>query len=1072
MALPFNNPKAFPPTNTIIGQEQQRDYDPVSVMLGSFAETGIDVGSFGIFQPDIVPDYAERNSPIAYFIGNTAGMIAGMYPSFGAAGLAANAIRNPKAIFNIFKYGSRVLKVAEEMSGIEKLAQAAKPASAFATQIGHTVATFALHDAAREITRQVQENDPNLYHIGHRAVSGAIGGYYLGLIGKFTHDLHPIAQAVSMGAAMTMAEALTNAAEGVDVLDEDYIKRQLPKTFLQGTAIGLWNSRNWKTRRNAMQEFDVVAMEEKLKKHLDKTGKIDPSTIEPIMKVLERFKKDSPDLAGLDIPKTIKDAINAMDENIGLVVTGKLSTDITKARQQIKIGQELLQLDEPTYRGILKEVTGKKSSKDLNLDEAGQVWDFYKSVTYENLKPINETLKGRYSEAGFLEKHFKAADLLLTTTGLREQVQDIETAKNLLTLEETHLKNFTYSWGSVVERKIKQYMPQTLPSAKEAFGRKVKGRTSEEMKVMSNIIEGNIPQSQVHPEINRLAGIYKSVTDYYWHRTNQVRMLTGEEPLTYKEFYMMHQINRPEMIRQGYKRKEIPTVESLMSQNRRGQPAVSSNIRSVTEIERTINEYPMLRDPAAALVSMAHNDLQVIYFTEPVRILNAQIKKLQALGVEGIDTKILDNYMEQVIKGRPTEGTKRFNKSVEKAFDTPPGEIIDKVATYFGKDLLDNTAGQINSLVGKSITRAFIAFKPKQAIRNVMQFIFGYGRVSGTSIAKALMPIEHPKLITDIIENSMYFKMTKEYMGEEYIHASKGFMGRVDAASYDSFSSAAVKTVKINMLAAGYDTHAKILSGKNKWADPEGIKLRKDAKLNGDSNYNYLVSPREKRFMTEQMDAVSNDSNYLYTVTGMPMIYRSAIAAPLFKLQSFSMNYVYKTIGGMGYEMFNGKPRWAKNMGADAPTFTTYERTGLLRHFIGLGMLVAAVEKATGLDYSSLLGMSYKKSDEEGVMNKIKFGLFDIRPNPTMTLFLSAKDMLFADEEWKRDEAVRNMKNAFPIPYKGAMRDWEKALTEDKVAEMFVYKPYQKPVKTPQRKRTSAFGEPFGKPFGGGFKGF
>ena len=1043
MNLPFETqPQAFKrpiqqPEPDPTSSWQIKSDDFVSVMLGSAGEVGIDVASFGIFQPDIVPDYMEKNSPIAYFIGSTAGMIAGMYPSFGAASLA---LKGTRSLFNAFKFSSRVLKVAEEMAPIAQLARKTEPVHAFATGISHTAAVFALNDSAREITRQVKENDPNLFAIGETAVKGAIGGLYLGQVGKFTHMLHPAAQAVSMGAAMTLAEALTDAAEGVDVLDTDYMKNRLPKTFLQGAAIGLWNSRGWKERRNVMQEFATKAEMERLKKEgvIDKDGNVNPRAIKDVMQLIKEASIESPDMLG-EVPANVHNAAASYLSEWGMESGGRRvgkglipAQEINKIEHralqiQIKTIQGKLGIENEPYRKVLQDLTGKDSPTKMNIDEMNATLDFFKDIEVKNLHPVKRVFR----EAGVLEMKFKPADQVMTDTNLSYFTKDVETAAILKSLKEQHAVSLVSSLQSQYRRFISEDMPGKMPSTKEAFGKWVQKKPSAADETFADIVEGKIPQSELSPRLNRLAGIYKTVTDYYWHATNQVRELTGDAPLTYKEFYMMHQLDRPEMIRQGYKRSEIPTVESLMAKKGKGL-RVSKNIKSVTEIERTINQYPMRRDPAYALQSMIHNDLKVIYFTEPIRIMNAQVKKAIDAGI--LDKSALDanstlnQYMENVIMSRPTPNTVKFNKMIERIGETKPGEFIDKVAAHFGRDLFTNTAEQINGLVGRMTTRAFIGLKPKMAGRNVLQFVFNYGLTDAKYIAKAMLPIEHPKLLTDIMDKSLVRKQTLEYSGEEYIHTSKGFMGRVDAMANDLFAKSTVKSMDTSMIAAGYDTLNKIRDPKRNWGDAEGHKLRSEAKQSGDSNWNNYISTREKYILELRMDKVANYTNFLYTHTGLPMIYRSAVAAPFVKLQSFTMNYFYKYLEELNYEMWHGTPKEFKDM-PNAPKLTTGERAGLVKHFIGLGMLVAAVEKATGLDYSSLLGASFKP-DEEKWRDKVNMGIFDVRPNPSMSVFLGMKDMLFADEEWKREEGKRKLNSAFPVPYKQAYRDWEKALGE------------------------------------------
>jgi hypothetical protein len=266
--------------------------------------------------------------------------------------------------------------------------------------------------------------------------------------------------------------------------------------------------------------------------------------------------------------------------------------------------------------------------------------------------------------------------------------------------------------------------------------------------------------------------------------------------------------------------------------------------------------------------------------------------------------------------------------------------------------------------------------------------------------------------------------------------------------------------VERTMRATYYQTLDYIRSDKYKdlkgWRDADGIAGRA-------KNPNYL-SEREMKVLKEEVDFVASHTQFLYNATGLPLVTRSDALAPLFKLMSYPMNYRYKYINELYTRMTTGSPSWAKGM-KDAPKLPWNQRLGLVKHFVGLGVLVAGLEQA-GLDYSSMLGVYVSGKDKKDTLPipftdaRVGSGIFSTRPSPGMSLLLSIKDSLSSDP-YIQKMGQRNFKRSIPIPGAGAFTDIKDALTEGERADMLTYSIYEKPAKI----------QPF-KGFGGGFKAF
>jgi hypothetical protein len=224
------------------------------------------------------------------------------------------------------------------------------------------------------------------------------------------------------------------------------------------------------------------------------------------------------------------------------------------------------------------------------------------------------------------------------------------------------------------------------------------------------------------------------------------------------------------------------------------------------------------------------------------------------------------------------------------------------------------------------------------------------------------------------------------------------------------------------------------------------------------------MTAREKDFLFKEMDELGNISQFDYTVLGMPMITRNAIAEPFTKLLSFPMNYVYKYLGSMVNRMTTRTPLWAKDMGDAAPLIPkSIAWSAIPKHFIGLSMFAAAMEATFGIDFASVVGISYNPNrDEKGERKGVKLGVFDFRPNPTTTLFLSLKNS-FSNDERTRAEAHKNLVNALPVPYMLAGKDIKK-LAETGNVKGYIFYESRKP-----KARKSSSNLPFPE-IGGGTK--
>ncbi len=1152
-AFPSMAPPAFP------GQEQQqvqqrvvreeRDSDPISVFFGKAAEAAIDTATFGIFQPDIIPDWAEQASPLATTIGNIAGSIAGFAPSFGASSVAA------KSLLGAFRFTRRLQKAAQIAESVAGVTKAVQPFSrTLISGMVETGLTFAIHDAAREIVDQTKTNNPDIYEVAHKAVAGGLGGAIFGLGGKYSNYLSPVHQAVTMGATMTMAEVVTDAAAGEDVLSLDYAKNKLPQAFLTGTLVGLWNSRGWKDRAEYLENIPMAQIKAFFKQNnfLDEAGQVTPVSskmLSTVMTFLEKGGVKEYDIFKGLSPETVA-GIKTLAKRHGEAFNTNLKkpeSQVRSAQGRINEMQKVTGMGDEEYRALLSGITGgKTSTKQMSLDELTFV---YKEMT----KPIIESgkiLYGKMTEPGWLEQSFSPADIMVIRHGWQDIMAQPITAKsmNILENEALHpavnsiftkfnryfnenkseimkkwkpetgtakkqpgemtaeefakeyrfhgspkpLKNGaiqegsyfsdyeyakihardkareTYSdtpYGKVYAVRRGELKP-TKASAEDIFGqseidagasiRSGIGHVGIEVPITGHkgLVEAYVPQKQgpfktvakafatwkrkpsdadelfrkaiedpkfdrtvMSPRMNKLVDDYTMITDVMFERTNAALVMAGEKPITKRQYYMHHATDYAAMKRAGVPRAEMPQQEFMGSQGKRvGSP-----------FNPTINprdsKVPYMLNPREALDHMLKYDLKTIYLTEPGRILKEKLKGLREQElIDPAVEKSMINWYNTVILGQGSELTQKAGRNWNKWLETGKvGQFLDGLAAEMGANLGENPVNAMNHFLGVNISRAFLGFRPKLALRNATQFIYGHAfrSTKNTALGMDATLMERHPVFKEWWNNSTARKLFTGMAGEEEVKS--GVMNNLDLAGFDMFRQSSVMSYKIDAQGNYLQIKDYITNPSYKhlgWADPEGIKLRKKT---GNNN---LMTAREKNFMFKELDELGNISQFDYTVLGMPMITRNAVAAPFTKLLSFPMNYTYKYLGSMINRMSTRTPLWAQGLGEAAPKIPkSIAYSAIPKHFIGLSIFAAAMEATFGIDFASVVGISYNPNkDEKGERKGLNVGVFDVRPNPTTTIFLSLKD-LFSNDERTRAAAKKKLVTSVPVPYMLATKD-------------------------------------------------
>lgn len=1059
-------------------------FDPgkaVSVMFGTTLESVTDMVTFGVAKPDIIPEIEEAQHPWATTVGNIIGGIAGFAaPGIGSIRTANIAWKSGSSAFKAFRFSTQIADKAEAAT---KLVKGGETAAYVLKGYGNLAATFAIHDAARELVSGVKEGQPDLWETVSAGLRGSFVGTFTGLTGTAVYNSNPLTQAIAHGVTMTAAEMIADTAGGVNTLSKDYIEKIVPQTFLSGVMIGLYNSRGYKGRQLAAEEMKIAAGFKLLKSFdiVKSQAKDSPGSEWEIVEtrevvtgretIIDLLAKINPRVKREELSEQLRAALKATEPFMKIKQQGGFSknrtwtitqvgekTNVPDASRELHQVMAALGLKEETYRAFLKMHIGKESTKEFSGEDYDKMFtkldDYLKAEMTMAVGGFG--LKGEQRTPHFLESYFSPADRLFRLTGLADlyAAQDLKLARDLMDAEAVTINEI----GRAMESRWNRLFNEGNPGMAESIvgkGQNVffnrPGVAKQELSrylqfdPSKPISETNKPYTAIiTPEMKAVADQYRDITKFYWQRTNQILKLMGRDEIPYQDYYMRRTLDYAAMRKAGLG-EYIPKTEHWeIQQDKR----LSAFRKEGTQYERIPEEfqknYRYNEDPFFALRNMAKADLKAIYLQYPNKILVEELDALQHAGIIDAEYRAwADNFFKLVIFNRQTKGTQAVDKFLsEKVLrGNFIGKTVEKMVNGMGRDIGESPLEAFASLWGKGVSGAYIGARPKLALRNLTQIFFPHAFIEGMSLARGITwamgdKKNTPGMVKKYMETSQFHK-TSIGKAEEDIGSTTVF----DKMMHGTYTKAHVHVINASILGA-YDQSMKyILHPKNKhgWATKEGIALRAKAKTAKDPKWNEIVSAEEERYIFNEMDAVANHSEFLYTSFGMPMLYRSKLLNPLFKLMSFPMNYVYKFGGELRARALTGRPGWAKdNPNIKLPVWNQY---GFLKHFVLTGLVVASLDKM-GFDYSSLVSAGYlptedrpqRKKDQNRIAYELSNpriihpfsgdkGILNMQPSPGMTAIMAARDM-WSDDPYTAKRGLNEIiAQVNLVPGRLALRD-------------------------------------------------
>ena len=1066
--------------NQVQTQRPQFAVTPGSLetFAGTFAESGISQGSFGLFNPDIIPEEQEQEHPWATTAGRVAGNIAGFIGSLSAiksiGGLALTA------------FGTKIIQAGKFINTGKTLGYVGLGMKyGMRTEFGMGAAlvgggtTFAIHDVAEEFIRQMKDNDLEAYELGKKLASGFLQGGIYSYGAKAFSIQPPLIQMGASATTMATAEAINAFADG-----NDFGPVEFAQAALMGGVMGLMGSVGWKERRagrnatigdveKAKKELiEFGPNKEWMSKYLDYDYKELPSVITKSIDLLKGAKgvakqKKWPIKAGVkDQPyafETLEKAKEAGRQSTTYRVRGKSST--------IKGMANSIGLSDKEFEKMLFERYGATSQKKITVQQASDIRDELISMADDVIIKAKDKLqmdlfgykldKPITGFKGVDELTRSADEAILRNHPIKVMLTDITGGRELKVIETNRMEKVLISL-------MDDWHMESKTTLRQKVGSIIKNRPTKQEQNLWQLIQladDNPAVISLTPKQKQVRRAFKDVAGFYYERENQFYKLFHGKDLGKRDFYIHHQLNPLWLKKNAGKyglHYEPETHELFALTAKQGLGKKSFNPTELKRMTYNLPDEAYIRDPVKNTMSMIRSDLKSIYLDSPNKVLQQKVRLLQANGLITNKAKEdLTKWVNIFFYGRQGEYTEKFNKGLQDFLHKAPYDFIEKAMNHVGRSIDHRPLDGIVNMFGQGVHYGMIAGRPVLAMRNLLQSSYAHGYTSTKNMAKAMGKM--PDNLKKIIENDSWFRSTVGVPEEGMVSTGNYTLDMLNYLYPWSHHQNVHFTAKAAYFQAQdyrtldkYRVSGKGWKGRNyagKWYDDIGESMRKEAKQKGLKNWRDIMSPGEQELATNWVKHVVSHTQFVYDALGLPAGTRNPAFRGAFKLMSYPMNYTHKYLGDMrGMWRNKGKLPFDPKGAAIVPAIHRY---GLIKHVIGVGAMIAAFDRI-GLDYSQMGGfVPYKNKKDQW---RVKTGVFETRPSPGVQLFLSLINM-FNEDPYKSSIAKRNAKDLLTMhPGRLAIRDIQKVKEKGSRLPLIVRQKY---VPKSKSKKKELFPSPY-----------
>lgn len=409
-----------------------------------------------------------------------------------------------------------------------------------------------------------------------------------------------------------------------------------------------------------------------------------------------------------------------------------------------------------------------------------------------------------------------------------------------------------------------------------------------------------------------------------------------------------------------------------------------------------------VRDPFAVSLNMLSQVQDLVYYSEPAKILNRQIhkypmpKSTQKFVVEAANAMFLDR--KKII----SNADELLNDMMK-----PIAKVYNKVARKFDVEGISEKTpwAQISQKGQNAINNAWLSYRIDYGVQNLFQ------RFLATSFAgfrdgliKPLFagrPAWHQEWFDT---STSWHRLTK---GQSGFEAAKDVSAERKMA-FKSISKSHNSNVKFSAEAAMYMAERMVRS--KKWSGLEDPNRK---------NPSDPITEYEKKEIFRFTEQMINKTQYNYDRKGRAPIHRTSTGRFVYKFWSWPTNYFFNFLRESFAWMVKGETTFTNTKGQHIKV-PNASRAAFARHIVLASALNGATRKLLGIDQSRMgitLQAAVDLSEGEGLQDTPSFS-----PTPMFRLLGNTHTLLWSDNSYEKAIAKNSLTGMLEDVGLGAFR--------------------------------------------------
>jgi len=992
----------------------------IAIGAGTAAEGFVEAVSFGLLDLDVVPESMEQKSPGWATGGRAVGSLAGTIGSLIVAEKTLGAV----------PLTARLMAQAANWSTKAGIGARAAGGLVRGASIGGTSAVL------RETIKQVKEKDHSIPRMAQEAVSGALLFGVTGGAARAAGHLPRTIRSLTGGTSLATATAAIRLVRG-----EEVSKEELIESFVIGAAFEAILSK----------KIDPKEREVALKAFTDEIESVSTKYRSGTTTKKELYawgKKQSIEIYGTEN----KSFTQQITDNMTAMAKAATENDAPATAYQKALLTRIFRYKFPEtsrFKGAKRSATEKRMGKKTIVESKEArtiVDDIYKHVLD---KPLDKTLTEK--QASYMIRELQGVVSQRTAAGLNKALPIMQ-SPGIASAHLTPTKRLIHELqmvpilepmqtgtdiATLSGRKIRAYM-QHLTNTFVNNSKGVKKQVARDIYKDAMMGQNKVPLNEKQ---QYAVTQYRKFIDYMMSLTNASEVYNGL-PIT-------KDMTSGQYLRRVYKHKTAVQKGETITYSK-GKEDLPTSLSFAPGEKRTIEHVTaqeLLDDPVELIMNGVNYQLRRIFQTEPLKTAKALLRS-PGVEMEKGAAEFVVKTINHTYIGQPKINDVWINKSLKSI-----GEIgiVKKLASAFKADLGEDPLGTLSRAYKMTLNRAYIAGRPMQGTRNLMQRFNTLGLYGIKANTKAMLGLSSLEEAT-FIKNHRNMKLATGTGFEMLEPKGYGVGAKIEKAAQAPMTLSHKSNVYYTLSASFHAAkdlimnpkywNPKVLKGKKPWADPRRIA--------GERPKFGQFFDSELKLINSEMGWASNTTQYDYSKSGMPALLQGKAGSALFKFWSWPLNYTFNFWKELYVRGMKGHSGWDP---AGELYIPTSWKTGALRHLAFTSVMIGAAKKI-GWDLSSIgmginLDADLTKTQKLGATAK---SLASVGPLPTSGPQLI--DMMFAFHTATTSKNPYDVKRANStlkyytdpkkyLPFSAAARDVARAYKKKDIKSAF-FKPLPK----------------------------